>query len=211
MSEGYRRLVAAGSVVAPLLAAVLLVGCSAGEAPRPTPDASSSPNFETATGSLVVGDPFTAPTAPTETVPPVVPGLSLEGIRHPSGSPVAVTDVVLRASSVEYRLRGNGPVSYTVRYVDEAVRYGTSEPVALPGRAVLQVDIAGTSTEPDVTVVPYAGPDRIRNEPDSAVVAVDFLADADGISQSFVAVASDRPDFAVHSTEEPAAVIVTIS
>lgn len=88
---------AAGSVVAPLLAAVLLVGCSAGEAPRPTPDASSSPNFETATGSLVVGDPFTAPTAPTETLPPVVPGLSLEGIRQPSGSPVAVTDVVLGA------------------------------------------------------------------------------------------------------------------
>ncbi|MDI9931234.1 hypothetical protein QM588_12550 [Rhodococcus sp. IEGM 1354] len=211
MSEGYRRPVAAGSVVAPLLAAVLLVGCSAGGANRPVTDASPSPNFETAIGSLVVGDPFTAPTAPTETVPSVVPGLSLEGMRHPSGSPVAVTDVVLGTSSVEYRLAGNGPVSYTVRYVDEAVRYGTSEPVALPGRAVLQVDIAGTSTEPDATVVPYAGPDRIRNEPDSAVVAVDFLTDPDGISQSFVAVASDRPNFAVYSTDEPAAVIVTIS
>ena len=114
------------------------------------------------------------------------------------------------ASTVVFRLAGNGPVSFTVRYVDEAIRYGTSEPLALPGRSVLQVDLSGTSTDSDDTFSPYAGPERVRGGADSAVASVDFLADPGGISQSFIGVAADRPEFTVTTTEEPAAVIVTV-
>lgn len=195
---------------------VVIAGCSGADGTRPVDGVSANTNYTTVTGSLVVGDPFAVPgpTAAPTAVIPYVDGLplDLEGARYPRMSPVGVTDVVLVGSSaVEYRLAGNGPVSYTVRYVDEAVRYATSEPVAVPGKSVLQVDLSGTSTEPDVAVPAYAGPERIRNDANSAVVSVDFLADPGGISQSFIGVGTDRPEFTVTTTESPAAVIVAIT
>ncbi|WP_157226134.1 AMIN-like domain-containing (lipo)protein [Rhodococcus sp. AW25M09] len=189
-----------------------LAGCSDGDLAREVDEVSANTNYSTATGSLVVGDPFAVP--PTAVVPPaVIPELppSLDGPRYSGMSPVGVTDVVLDGpSAVEYRLAGNGPVSYTVRYVDEAVRYATSEPVAIPGKSVLQVDLSGASTESDDSFTSYAGPGRIAGSADSAVVSVDFLADPGGISQSFIGVGTDRPGFTVTTTAEPAAVIVTI-
>lgn len=197
------------------LLVVLLAGCSGADVTTEIDEVSASANYTTVTGSLVVGDPSAVPgpTAPPTVEIPYVDDLplDLEGARYPGMSPVGVTDVRFEGSSaVEYRLAGNGPVSYTVRYVDEAVRYATSEPVAVPGKSVLQVDLSGTSTEPDDAVPAYAGPERIRNDANSAVVSVDFLADPGGISQSFIGVGSDRPEFAVTTTENPAAVIVTI-
>ncbi len=179
----------------------------------PVDEVSAGTNYTTVTGSLVVGDPMSDPGPTVEALPPAVTELppSLDGARFPGASPVGVTDVVLGASStVEFRLAGDGPVSYTVRYVDEAVRYATSEPMAVPGRSVLQVDLSGTSTDSDDTFSLYAGPERIRSDAASAVVSVDFLAGPGGISQAFVGVAADRPEFTVTTTEEPAAVIVTV-
>ncbi|WP_415974554.1 hypothetical protein [Rhodococcus sp. 077-4] len=212
MYDGHRSAPVALSIVGSLLIGVI-VGCSSGEGSGPIDGVSARTNFSTVTGSLVVGDPFAGPSAPTEVLPPAVVELppSLEGARLPSASPVAVTEVVLGGeSTVEYRLAGNGPVSYTVRYVDEAVRYATSEPVAVPGKSVLQVDLSGTSTESDETFTPYAGPERVRSAADSNVVSVDFLADPGGISQSFIGVGAERPEFTVTTTDNPAAVIVTV-
>lgn len=212
MDCSHRRLAIVFSVVGSLLISAL-ASCSTAEVTREVDEVSASANYSTATGSLVVGDPFAVPR--TTEVPPAVitePPANLEGARYPGMSPVGVTDVVLVGSSaVEYRLAGNGPVSYTVRYVDEAVRYATSEPVAVPGKSVLQVDLSGASTESDESFTSYAGPERIRGGADSAVVSVDFLADPGGISQSFIGVGADRPEFTVTTTAEPAAVIVTIA
>ncbi|MGV8870934.1 MAG: AMIN-like domain-containing (lipo)protein [Rhodococcus sp. (in: high G+C Gram-positive bacteria)] len=212
MDSSHRRTTVAFSVVGSLVIAAL-ASCSTTEVTREVDEVSASENYTTVTGSLVVGDPFAVP-RPTEvpsaviTEPPVV----LDGARYPGMSPVGVTDVVLVGSSaVEYRLAGNGPVAYTVRYVDEAVRYATSEPVAVPGQSVLQVDLSGASTESDESFDSYAGPERIRAGADSAVVSVDFSADPGGISQSFIGVGVDRPEFTVTTTAEPAAVIVTIA
>lgn len=191
----------------------LLVGCSGSGTPEVVEEVSASTNYTTITGSLIVGDP--SPVAPTAEVPPlVIPTLpdGMGGARASGSSSVGVTEVnVSGSSAVEYRLAGNGSVSYTVRYVDEAVRYGTSEPLAVPGKSVLQVDLSGASAESDDSFAPYTGPERIRVGADSAVVSVDFLADPDGISQSFIAVSTDRPEFTVTTTENPAAVIVTIA
>ncbi|MDV6261430.1 AMIN-like domain-containing (lipo)protein [Rhodococcoides yunnanense] len=215
MNDGRRSAPVASPVVGSLLV-VLLAGCSGGDVTPRVDEVSASTNYTTVTGSVVVGDPFAVPgpSAPSTAVIPPVAELppSLDGARYPEISPVGVTDVVFGGSSaVEYRLAGNGPVSYTVRYVDEAVRYATSEPVAVPGKSVLQVDLSGTSTESDDSVSAYAGPERVRNDPGSAVVSVDFLADPGGISQSFIGVGTDRPEFTVTTTESPAAVIVTIA
>ena len=215
MYDGRRRARVALSVVGSLLLGVL-AGCSGADGSGRVDEVPAAANYTTVTGSLVVGDPLSGPGTPTEAptaVLPVVPELpeSLDGARFPSRSPVGVTDVVLEGSStVVFRLAGNGPVSFAVRYVDEAIRYGTSEPLALPGRSVLQVDLSGTSTDSDDTFSPYAGPERVRGGADSAVASVDFLADPGGISQSFIGVAADRPEFTVTTTEEPAAVIVTV-
>lgn len=215
MHEGHRSEPAA-FLAAWSLVAVVLTGCSGTDVATGIDEVSASMNYTTVTGSLVVGDPFAGPgptAAPTAVIPYVddLP-LDLEGARYPGMSPVGVIDVVFVGSSaVEYRLAGNGPVSYTVRYVGEAVRYATSEPVAVPGKSVLQVDLSGTSTEPDDAVPAYAGPERIRNDANSAVVSVDFLADPGGISQSFIGVGADRPEFTVTTTESPAAVIVSIA
>ena len=212
MYDGHRRAPLVLSVVGSL-ALGLLAGCSGEDGSMPVDEVSAGTNYTTVTGSLVVGDPMPNPGPTVEALPPAVTELppSLDGARFPGASPVGVTDVVLGASStVEFRLAGNGPVSYTVRYVDEAVRYATSEPMAVPGRSVLQVDLSGTSTDSDDTFSLYAGPERIRSDADSAVVSVDFLADPGGISQSFIGVAADRPEFTVTTTEEPAAVIVTV-
>lgn len=212
MYDGHRRSPLALWVVGSL-ALGLLAGCAGEDGSGPVDEVSAGTNYMTVTGSLVVGDPMSGPAPPTEALPPAVTELppSLDGARFPSPSPVGVTDVVIEESStVEFRLAGNGPVSYTVRYVDEAVRYATSEPVAVPGRSVLQVDLSGTSTDSGDTFSPYAGPERVRGGADSAVVSVDFRADPGGISQAFVGVAADRPEFTVTTTEEPAAVIVTV-
>lgn len=212
MYDGHRRASLALSAVGSLLIGVL-AGCSGDDGSDPVEEVSAGTNYTTIAGSLVVGDPRSGPVPPTEALPPAVAELppSLEGARFPGASPVGVTDVVLGASStVESRLAGNGPVSYTVRCVDEAVRYATSEPMAVPGRSVLQVDLSGTSTDSGDTLSLYAGPERIRGDADSGVVSVDFLADPGGISQAFIGVAADRPDFTVVTTEEPAAVIVTV-
>ncbi|MCZ4518511.1 hypothetical protein O4220_08270 [Rhodococcus ruber] len=215
MHEGHRSEPAA-SLAAGSLLVVLLASCSGGDVTPRLDEVSASTNYTTVTGSLVVGDPFAVPgptAAPTAVIPYVdeLPP-SLEGARYPGMLPVGVTDVLFVGSSaVEYRMAGNGPVSYTVRYVDEAVRYATSEPVAVPGKSVLQVDLSGTSTGSDDSVEAYAGPERIRNDAGSAVVSVDFLADPGGISQSFIGVGTDRPEFTVTTTENPAAVVVTIA
>ncbi|MDV8020858.1 hypothetical protein [Rhodococcus sp. IEGM 1330] len=216
MYDGRRRASVALSAVGSLILG-FVTGCSGADGSGPVDEVSAGTNYTTVTGSLVVGDHMSGPGPPTEALPPaelpVVPELpeSLDGARFPSGSPVGVTDVVFEESStVEFRLGGNGPVSYTVRYVDEAVRYATSEPLAVPGKSVLQVDLSGTSTDSGDTFSPYAGPERVRGGADSAVVSVDFLADPGGISQSFIGVAADRPEFTVTTTEEPAAVIVTV-
>ena len=150
MYGGYRRVPLALSVAGSLTLG-LLTGCSGEDGSVPVDEVSARTNYTTITGSLVVGDPMAGPVAPTEALPPVVvpeiPG-SLDGGRTPSSSPVGVTDVVMvNSSTVEYRLAGNGPVSYTVRYVDEAVSYATSEPLAVPGTSALQVDLSGTSPE----------------------------------------------------------------
>lgn len=212
---GRTALSAAGFVLV-----VLLVSCSGAggttEIDTGIDDVSANTNYTTVTGSLMVGDPSVAPGAaspPTAVIPDVAElPLDLGAARYPGMSPVAVTEVsIVDSSTVEFRLAGNGPVSYTVRYVDEAVRYATSEPVAVPGRSTLQVDLSGTSTESDDLVAPYDGPERIRNDEDSAVVSVDFLADPGGISQSFIGVGTDRPEFTVTTTESPAAVIVAIA
>ncbi|MDI6630589.1 MAG: hypothetical protein QME72_22950, partial [Rhodococcus sp. (in: high G+C Gram-positive bacteria)] len=81
----------------------------------------------------------------------------------------ATAVVFAESAAVEFGLAGNGPVSYTVRYVDEAIRYGTSEPLAVPGRSVLQVDLSGTSTDSDDTFSSYAGPERVRGGAESAI------------------------------------------
>ncbi|KAA0926667.1 MULTISPECIES: hypothetical protein [unclassified Rhodococcus (in: high G+C Gram-positive bacteria)] len=62
----------------------------------------------------------------------------------------------------------------------------------------------------DDTFSSYAGPERVRGDAESSIVSVDFLADPGGISQAFVGVAADRPAFTVTTTEEPAAVVVTV-
>lgn len=212
MYDGHRRAPLALSVAGSLTLG-LLAGCAGEDGSVPVEEVSAGTNYTTVTGSLLVGDPMSNPGPTVEALPPAVAELppSLDGARFPSASPVGVTDVVFEDSStVEFRLAGNGPVSYTVRYVDEAVRYATSEPVAVPGRSVLQVDLSGTSTDSGDTFSPYAGPERVRGGADSAVVSVDFLADPGGISQAFVGVAADRPEFTVTTTEEPAAVIVTV-
>lgn len=207
---------AAGFVLVALLASCSGVGGTT-EIDTGIDDVSANTNYTTVTGSLVVGDPSVAPgpaaSPPTAVIPDVAElPLDLGAARYPGMSPVAVTEVsIVDSSTVEFRLAGNGPVSYTVRYVDEAVRYATSEPVAVPGRSTLQVDLSGTSTESDDLVAPYDGPERIRNDADSAVVSVDFLADPGGISQSFIGVGTDRPEFTVTTTESPAAVIVAIT
>lgn len=212
MYDGHRRSPLALWVVGSL-ALGLLAGCAGEDGSGPVDEVSAGTNYVTVTGSLVVGDPVSDPVPTVEAPPPAVTELplSLDGARFPGASPVGVTDVVFEGSStVEFRLAGNGPVSYTVRYVDEAVRYATSEPLAVPGRSVLQVDLSGTSTDSDGTFSPYTGPERVRGSEDSAVVSVDFLADPGGISQAFVGVAADRPEFTVTTTEEPAGVIVTV-
>lgn len=215
MNDGRRPASVASPVVGSFLVA-LLVGCSGGDVTPRVDEVSTSTNYTTVTGSLMVGDPFAGPgpaASPTAVIP-YVDGLPpiLEDARYPGMSPVGVTDVVfVGASAVEYRLAGNGPVSYTVRYVDEAVRYATSEPVPVPGKSIVQVDLSGTSTESDDSVAAYAGPERIRNDAGAAVASVDFLADPGGISQSFIGVGTDRPEFTVTTTESPAAVIVTIT
>lgn len=212
MYDGHRRSPLALWVVGSL-ALGLLAGCAGEDGSGRVDEVSAGTNYVTVTGSLVVGDPVTDPGPTVDAPPPVVTELppSLDGARFPSASPVGVTDVVFEGSStVLFRLAGNGPVSYTVRYVDEAVRYATSEPLAVPGRSVLQVDLSGTSTDSDGTFSPYTGPERVRGSEGSAVVSVDFLADPGGISQAFVGVAADRPEFTVTTTEEPAGVIVTV-
>ncbi|WP_143546254.1 AMIN-like domain-containing (lipo)protein [Rhodococcoides fascians] len=212
MYDGHRRSPLALWVVGSL-ALGLLAGCAGEDGSGRVDEVSAGTNYVTVTGSLVVGDPVSHPGPTVEAPPPVVTELppSLDGARFPSASPVGVTDVVFEGSStVIFRLAGNGPVSYTVRYVDEAVRYATSEPLAVPGRSVLQVDLSGTSTDSDGTFSPYTGPERVRGSEGSAVASVDFLADPGGISQAFVGVAADRPEFTVTTTEEPAAVIVTV-
>lgn len=191
----------------------LAAGCAGAGGSGPVDEVSADTNYTTVTGSLVVGDPMSNPRPTVEALPPAVTELPpiLDGARFPGASPVGVTDVVFAESAaVEFRLAGNGPVSYTVRYVDEAIRYGTSEPLAVPGRSVLQVDLSGTSTDSDDTFSSYAGPERVRGDAESSIVSVDFLADPGGISQAFVGVAADRPAFTVTTTEEPAAVVVTV-
>ncbi|WP_449619214.1 AMIN-like domain-containing (lipo)protein [Rhodococcus cerastii] len=71
-------------------------------------------------------------------------------------------------------------------------------------------DLSGTSTDSDDTFSPYAGPERVRGDAESTIVSADFLADPGGISHAFIGVAADRPAFTVTTTEEPAAVVVTV-
>ncbi|OZE29006.1 hypothetical protein CH256_15385 [Rhodococcus sp. 05-2254-6] len=212
MYDGHRRAPVALSVVGSLILG-FVAGCAGAGGSGPVDEVSADTNYTTVTGSLVVGDPMSNPRPTVEALPPAVTELplSLDGARFPGASPVGVTDVVFAESAaVEFRLAGNGPVSYTVRYVDEAIRYGTSEPLAVPGRSVLQVDLSGTSTDSDDTFSPYAGPERVRGDAESTIVSADFLADPGGISQAFIGVAADRPAFTVTTTEEPAAVVVTV-
>ncbi|MDV6229294.1 AMIN-like domain-containing (lipo)protein [Rhodococcus cercidiphylli] len=211
MYDGHRRAPVALSAVGSLLLGSA-AGCAGAGGSGPVDEVSADTNYTTVTGSLVVGDPMSNPRPTVEALPPAVTELSpiLDGARFPGASPVGVTDVLVEEFSVEFGLAGNGPVSYTVRYVDEAIRYGTSEPLAVPGRSVLQVDLSGTSTDSDDTFSSYAGPERVRGGAESAIASVDFLADPDGISQAFVGVAADRPAFTVTTTEEPAAVVVTV-
>ncbi|MDV6301625.1 hypothetical protein R3P93_03505 [Rhodococcus cerastii] len=50
----------------------------------------------------------------------------------------------------------------------------------------------------------------MRGDAESTIVSADFLADPGGISHAFIGVAADRPAFTVTTTEEPAAVVVTV-
>lgn len=199
-----------GQVAAGTVAVAMAVGC----APKAVEDPVSTPapvtNFETITGSIVVGEPESAP---EPTAVPELPLVVDGGGAAPLRGQAVIADVILGADgrSVEYRLAGDGALAYVVRYVDQAVRHRTSEPMAIPGRSILQIDFSGIAVASEDADGAYEGPECSRGSEGAAIGSVDFLAAPDGISQSFLGVAAERPGFTVTSTDEPAAVIVSVS
>lgn len=177
--------------------AVALVGCSDDTiidyGPAPT---SSAPVATT-----------TAEPAPTDAAPKTG--------AHSSGAGVTVITIRIGRRDgydrVVYEFGGKGSPGWKVAYVDEAVQDGSGNGLTVQGRSILEVRINGAAYPFDSGVTEYSGPDPLTEPSTTAVAEVHFGATFEGITQSFIGVNAERPQFAVSALSNPTRLVVDIA
>ncbi|MFI5778051.1 hypothetical protein [Nocardia sp. NPDC051570] len=172
-------------------ALALLTGCSSG---------SSQPALST---SVAV----TTESAPAAATP--VQGTPSQDAR------LTVTDIRIAHHSgfdrVVYRLGGIGGPGWRVRYTDRAIQDGSGKPIAVAGRAILQVQILGSAYPFDSGVTEYAGPDPATDPSAPSIAGVYNTHVFEGTTQSFIGVNADRPAFSVTASDNPARLVIDIA
>ena len=162
---------------------VSLGGTSTSAAPSVTTVTTTTTPATATTGARPPASATTAPTASTAAPPEDLSGFQTEPFRHEHALSVPpVPEVVaVRAAShsgfdrVVFDIDGPLPAAVSVRYVDQVVADGSGAPVAVAGRAYLQVafDEAQAHTDTGVATIPS------RSQPglpaiEEVVVAGDF-------------------------------------
>lgn len=183
------------------LSALVLTGCT-------TTDQVSDPTHRgtargcesrgVMSGSFTVGE--VRPVPPTTEVPatpidPVRPSLLDVDIERPDQS-----------AQVSYQLAGDGNLGWTVRFVEEAVEYGSSNSLTVAGSCILQVDLAGVAGGASDT-----GTQRLADPSINEIAEVLLIPLRDNISQSFIGI--DAVGYAIDVTvvDQPTRLVVSMA
>lgn len=198
-------------LTAPLIAALLLTGCSTG--PRPPvaapvdevgTGAPASPTApaptETVTASPPAAPPSGATSTPTEDrgadPPPPFTADTLPDHGDPDGDLVTLTDIRTGVHAGYDRIvldvGGSGRPGWDVRYVPVAQGQASGLDVEVAGTAVLEVMLSHTGYPDDTGVAFYDGPRRLATGGTSTTEVVLDSA-FEGTTQLFVGTDGERP------------------
>jgi len=186
------------AMAATVLATGVLTGCDA--------EPSAEPGTSAASTSTAAA-PAPADSVPTDAQPKhgeasTGAGLTVSGVRI--GSQAGFDRVV-------YDLGGSGMPGWVVRYTERAVQDGSGRELEVAGDSVLEVRITGSAYPFDSGVSPYAGPDPATDPAVPGIAGVSSPLVFEGISQSFIGVAGERPAFSVTALSNPTRLIVDIA
>ena len=111
---------------------------------------------------------------------------------------------------VVFEVGGTGTPGWQVRYVDQAASQGSGKPIAVSGKAVLQVEVTGAGYPDDTGVKEYAGPNPVAAPGTHAVTEVAFDGTYEGATAAFIGTAARTP-FRVYRLDSPARVVVEVA
>ncbi|MGW1743633.1 AMIN-like domain-containing (lipo)protein [Nocardia sp. NPDC001965] len=198
-------------VVAAMLGCLTACADSGSTPPVSSPElVPAVPTSEVDTPALPVPPiplPGEAVPAPDDTVPK-------QGEASP-GAQLTVTDIRLSRhpgfDRVEYELGGAGTPGWSVWYTGRALQDGSGRELDVAGDSVLEVRITGSAYPFDSQVMPYAGPDPAVDPAVPGIAGVYRTTVYEGVTQSFIGVATDEPGFTVSSAVMPNRLVIDIA
>ena len=191
-------------------AALLLAGCAGQADPEESastgsPSATSAAATETTAASAGEEPAVETTSFPADTSPDVAEAVSPEGL--------VVTEV--RAGRHEgfdrvvLELAGTGTPGWRVEYVEAAAAPGSGDAVDVPGSAVLQVEVVGTSYPYETDAEEVArGPVSVSGT--ESVQGVVYGATYEGSSVAWIGTGAATP-FRVYALESPTRVVVEVA
>lgn len=209
------------TLLACLLTAGLLAGCTGGggssaapssssasrsaggatTAPAENSDGGGAGNGDTAADGASDAPPFPANTRPDTQA-------------QSADSLATVTDIRLGRHGgfdrVVFEVRGTGTPGWDVRYVDQASSQGRGDPIAVDGDAILQVTLTGMGYPHDTGVDEWSGPDPLSSGATKVVTEVAFDGTFEGTTVAFVGT-SGRVPFRVYSLSGPTRVVLEVA
>lgn len=215
-----------------LLAALLLAGCTSGQAgpDEPLPGVSdpapiaSEPAEPTPSDTKATEDPGTGNTpepgsTATETAagPPFAANTKPD-TAEPTGEGetfLTVTDIRVaehdRYDRVVFDLdgTGSGRPGWRVEYVDQATDDGSGHAVEVDGDAILRVSLSGTATPTDSGVEEFPG-DRIEPDDTESVNEIVYRYWFEGYTTAFLGIDEGKRPFRVFLLEDPTRVVVDV-
>lgn len=216
-----------------LLAVLLLVGCTSGQAgpEEPLPGISdpapieSEPAEPTPSDTKATEDPGTGDDSPepgvtaTETAqgPPFAANTEPD-TAEPKGEGetfLSVTNVRVaehdRYDRVVFDLdgTGSGQPGWRVEYVDEATDDGSGHSVPVDGEAILRVSLTGTANPMDSGVEGFSG-NRIEPDDTESVNEIVYRYWFEGYTTAFLGIDEGKRPFRVFLLENPTRVVVDV-
>lgn len=210
-----------------LLAALLLTGCTSGQAgpDEPLPGISSpEPAEPTPSDTRATEDPGTGDDTPepgasaTETAagPPFAADIEPD-TAEPTGEGetfLSVTNVRVAEHDGYDRVvfdldgTGSGQPGWRVEYVDQATDDGSGHTVQVDGEAILRVSLSGTANPMDSGVEEFPGE---RVEPDTeSVDEIVYRYWFEGYTTAFLGIDEGKRPFRVFLLENPTRVVVDV-
>jgi hypothetical protein len=215
------RVVVPGLLATSLMVPALLTGCSGGgqggsSSSGPSSTGASSSGAPTTAGGTA-GSSSAAAASDTDAVPsePPFPANTEPDTGEASpGAQVTVRAIRIGAHDgfdrVVFEAGGKGTPGWNVRYVGRALSQGSGKPVAVAGKAVLQVTITGVGYPTETGVAEYSGPDHLSAAGTQAVREVVFDSTFEGTTVAFIGTAATTP-FRVYALDAPARVVVEVA